>query len=157
MFGLDADKIDVVVHRESIIHSMVEYIDNSVIAQMSVPDMRLCVQYALTSPRRTEAVIPPLDLVKIGKLTFAEPDGETFPLLPLAKKMLAVGGAAPAVLNAANEIAVDAFLKQRIPLLSLFDIVLRVTADMPHAAQARTLTEIIDMDREARERALAMI
>ena len=106
---------------------------------------------------RTEAVIPPLDLVKIGKLTFAEPDGETFPLLPLAKKMLAVGGAAPAVLNAANEIAVDAFLKQRIPLLSLFDIVLRVTADMPHAAQARTLTEIIDMDREARERALAMI
>ena len=157
LFGLDADKIDVVVHRESIIHSMVEYIDNSVIAQMSVPDMRLCVQYALTSPRRTEAVIPPLDLVKIGKLTFAEPDGETFPLLPLAKKMLAVGGAAPAVLNAANEIAVDAFLKQRIPLLSLFDIVLRVTADMPHAAQARTLTEIIDMDREARERALAMI
>ena len=157
LFGLDADKIDVVVHRESIIHSMVEYIDNSVIAQMSVPDMRLCVQYALTSPQRTEAVIPPLDLVRIGRLTFAEPDGETFPLLPLAKRMLAVGGGAPAVLNAANEIAVDAFLKERISLLSLFDIVLRVTADMPHAAQAHTLDEIIAMDREARERALALI
>jgi len=157
LFGLDASKIDVVVHRESIIHSMVEYIDNSVIAQMSVPDMRLCVQYALTSPRRTAAVIPPLDLVKAGKLTFAEPDGETFPLLPLAKRMLALGGGAPAALNAANEVAVAAFLQHRISLLSLFDVVLRVTEDMPHAAKAVSLQEILDADREARERALALI
>ncbi|MBQ8339994.1 MAG: 1-deoxy-D-xylulose-5-phosphate reductoisomerase [Clostridia bacterium] len=157
LFDLEASKIDVVVHRESIIHSMVEYIDNSVIAQMSVPDMRLCVQYALTSPRRTAAVIPSLDLVKVSKLTFAEPDGETFPLLPQAKRMLALGGAAPAALNAANEIAVDAFLKHRISLLSLFDIVLRVTEDMPHAARAHTLSQILDIDREARERALALI
>lgn len=157
LFGLNASQIDVVVHRESIIHSMVEYIDNSVIAQMSVPDMRLCVQYALTSPHRTAAVIPPLDLVKVGKLTFAEPDGETFPLLPQAKRMLALGGAAPAALNAANEIAVDAFLKHRISLLSLFDIVLRVTDDMPHAASAHALPEILEIDREARERALALI
>ncbi|MBP3396631.1 MAG: 1-deoxy-D-xylulose-5-phosphate reductoisomerase [Clostridia bacterium] len=157
LFDLEASKIDVVVHRESIIHSMVEYIDNSVIAQMSVPDMRLCVQYALTSPRRTAAVIPSLDLVKVSKLTFAEPDGETFPLLPQAKRMLALGGAAPAALNAANEIAVDAFLKHRISLLSLFDIVLRVTEDMPHAACAHTLSQILDIDREARERALALI
>ena len=102
LFGVDADRVDVVVHRESIIHSMVEYIDNSVIAQMSVPDMRLCVQYALTAPHRTPAVIPPLDLVSVGKLTFAAPDEQAFPLLAAARNALRLGGAVPAVLNAAN-------------------------------------------------------
>jgi len=157
LFGVPADKIDVVVHRESIIHSMVEYIDNSVIAQMSVPDMRLCVQYALTAPHRTEAVIPPLDLLQVGKLSFAAPDTETFPLLSLAKRAFSLGGAMSAALNAANEIAVAAFLARRISFLKLSDIVLRVTEDMPHAARAHTLCEILDIDREARERALALI
>ncbi|MBR2312520.1 MAG: 1-deoxy-D-xylulose-5-phosphate reductoisomerase [Clostridia bacterium] len=157
LFGVPADKIDVVVHRESIIHSMVEYIDNSVIAQMSVPDMRLCVQYALTAPHRTEAVIPPLDLLQVGKLSFAAPDTETFPLLSLAKRAFSLGGATPAALNAANEIAVAAFLSRRISFLKLSDIVLRVTEDMPHAAGAHTLCEILDIDREARERAQALI
>lgn len=157
LFGVPADKIDVVVHRESIIHSMVEYIDNSVIAQMSVPDMRLCVQYALTAPHRTEAVIPQLDLLQVGKLTFASPDTETFPLLSLAKKAFSLGGGTPAALNAANEIAVAAFLSRRISFLKLSDTVLRVTEDMPHAAGAHTLSEIFDIDREARERALALI
>ena len=157
LFGVPADKIDVVVHRESIIHSMVEYIDNSIIAQMSVPDMRLCVQYALTAPHRTEAVIPPLDLLQVGKLSFAAPDTETFPLLSLAKRAFSLGGATPAALNAANEIAVAAFLSRRISFLKLSDIVLRVTEDMPHAAGAHTLCEILDIDREARERALALI
>lgn len=157
LFGVPADKIDVVVHRESIIHSMVEYIDNSIIAQMSVPDMRLCVQYALTAPHRTEAVIPPLDLLQVGKLSFAAPDTETFPLLLLAKRAFSLGGATPAALNAANEIAVAAFLSRRISFLKLSDIVLRVTEDMPHAAGAHTLCEILDIDREARERALALI
>lgn len=157
LFEVAADRIDVVVHRESIIHSMVEYIDNSVIAQMSVPDMRLCVQYALTAPRRTEAVIPTLDLLKVGKLTFAAPDEETFPLLSLAKKALARGGATPAALNAANEVAVAAFLARKISFLSLSDTVLRVVGDMPHAAAAKSLSEIIDIDREARERAMALI
>ena len=157
LFGVPAEKIDVVVHRESIIHSMVEYIDNSVIAQMSVPDMRLCVQYALTAPHRTEAVIPQLDLLKVGKLTFADPDTETFPLLSLAKKAFSLGGGMPAALNAANEVAVAAFLARRISFLSISDLVLRVTSDMPHAAGAHTLSEILDIDREARERANTLL
>lgn len=157
LFGVGADRIDVVVHRESIIHSMVEYIDNSVIAQMSVPDMRLCVQYALTAPRRTPAVIPPLDLCKIGKLTFFEPDDETFPLLGAARRALTVGGAMPAALNAANEIAVAAFLDRRISLLQIFDTVLHVVDDMANARHAHTLSEILDVDREARERAAAIL
>ena len=157
LFGVPAEKIDVVVHRESIIHSMVEYIDNSIIAQMSVPDMRLCVQYALTAPHRTEAVIPQLDLLKVGKLTFADPDTETFPLLSLAKKAFSLGGGMPAALNAANEVAVAAFLARRVSFLSISDLVLRVTSDMPHAARAHTLSEILDIDREARERANTLL
>ena len=157
LFDIPVDRIRVVIHRESIIHSMVEYIDNSVIAQMSVPDMRLCVQYALTAPKRAKAVIPPLDLVSLGKLTFAEPDGETFPLLPLAGRAYALGGAVPAALNAANEVAVGAFLSHRIPMLRLIETVTRTVEDMPHAANARKLGEILDIDREARERALAYL
>ena len=157
LFGVRAEQIEVVVHRESIIHSMVEYIDNSVIAQMSVPDMRLCVQYALTAPHRTEAVIPPLDLFKVRALTFAEPDGEAFPLLPLAKRAFAAGGAVPAVLNAANEVAVAAFLQRKISFVSLMETVQRVVEDMPHAAGAVALSEILDADCEARERAHCLI
>ncbi len=157
LFGVAADRIDVVVHRESIIHSMVEYIDNSVMAQMSVPDMRLCVQYALTAPVRTPAVIPPLDLVSIGKLSFFAPDEEAFPLLRAAREALAAGGAAPAALNAANEVAVGAFLQRRISLLQIFDTVLGVMGDMSRARSAHTLSEILDVDREARERAAARL
>ena len=157
LFGVPADRIDVLVHRESMIHSMVEYIDNSVIAQMSVPDMRLCVQYALSAPRRNKAVIPPLDLAAVGKLTFAKPDEETFVLLPLARRALQRGGAATAVVNAANEVAVAAFLSEKISLLRIFDIVTRVSDDMPHAEKAVTLPQILDMDKEARERAAALL
>lgn len=157
LFGVNTDQIDVVVHRESIIHSMVEYIDNSVIAQMSVPDMRLCVQYALTAPHRTQAVIEPLDLLRLGKLTFAAPDEQAFPLLALAKRVHRAGGALGAALNAANEIAVAAFLKERISLLGLFDTVIRVVDEMSHATSATTLPEILAIDREARERAAALI
>ncbi|MBQ2757049.1 MAG: 1-deoxy-D-xylulose-5-phosphate reductoisomerase [Clostridia bacterium] len=157
LFGVSQDKIDVVVHRESIIHSMVEYIDNSIIAQMSVPDMRLCVQYALTAPQRTEAVIPPLDLLKVGQLTFAAPDEQTFPLLALAKRALTLGGAVPAVLNAANEVAVAAFLARKIPFLAVSDTVVRVVEDMTHVQHRHTLSEILQSDREARERAAAYI
>ncbi|MBE6691176.1 MAG: 1-deoxy-D-xylulose-5-phosphate reductoisomerase [Ruminococcaceae bacterium] len=157
LFGVGADRIDVVVHRESIIHSMVEYIDNSIMAQMSVPDMRLCVQYALTSPARTPAVIPPLDLLSVGKLSFYAPDEETFPLLAAARRALALGGAAPAALNAANEVAVGAFLERRISLLRIFEIVLEVTQALSHAKEAHTLSEILDIDRAARELALTRI
>jgi 1-deoxy-D-xylulose-5-phosphate reductoisomerase len=93
----------------------------------------------------------------VGKLSFAAPDEETFPLLRAAKAALAAGGAAPAALNAANEVAVGAFLARKISMLQLFDIVLGTVGDMPHASSAHTLSEIIDVDREARERAAARL
>ncbi len=157
LFGVPADRVEVVVHRESIIHSMVEYIDNSVIAQMSVPDMRLPVQYALTAPTRTEAVIAPLDLLKVGKLTFAAPDEETFPLLAAARRAYLAGGAMGAVLNAANEVAVAAFLAERLSFLGISDTVLRVLDEMSYAANAHTLDEILAFDRGARLRAEELI
>lgn len=157
LFGVPVADVDVVIHRESVIHSMVEFVDNSIIAQMSVPDMRLCVQYALTAPSRTEAVIDQLDLVKVGKLTFLEPDTENFPLLALARDTYTMGGACPAVLNAANEEAVAAFLAGKITLPALFDVVTRVCADLAHAKNQKTLVEILQFDEEARERARILL
>lgn len=150
LFGVPADRIRVLVHRESIIHSMVEYIDNSVIAQLSKPDMRLCAQYAMTYPDRTAAVIDELDLFEIGKLTFAEPDGKTFPLLPCAIDCIGKGGALPAVLNAANEVAVSAFLKGKIPFFQISESVCETVAEMANAADVHTLEGILDCDRQAR-------
>ncbi len=152
LFGVPAEKITVVVHRESIIHSMVEYIDNSVIAQLSVPDMRLCAQYALTYPERTEAVIDPLDLFEVGKLTFARPDGETFRLLPCALDCIGKGGALPAVLNAANEVAVAEFLKGRIPFYAITESVCETVGEMQEASSVHDLDGILRCDREARDR-----
>lgn len=150
LFGVPADRICVVVHRESIIHSMVEYIDNSVIAQLSVPDMRLCAQYALTYPCRSEAVIEPLNLFEVGKLTFAQPDGETFPLLPCAVRCIQKGGALPAVLNAANEVAVAAFLAGKIPFYTIGESVCETVERLSQAASSHDLEEILAWDREAR-------
>ena len=153
LFGVSADRIKVVVHRESIIHSMVEYIDNSVIAQMSVPDMRLCAQYAVTYPERDSAIIDELDLFSVSKLTFAEPDTETFALLGYAIDCIGKGGALPSVLNAANEVAVAKFLKGDIGFYDITEGVCRVVDDMQSAADIHTLDGIIGADREARERA----
>ena len=151
LFDVPADRVQVVVHRESIIHSMVEYIDNSVIAQLSVPDMRLCAQYAMTYPERAEAVIPTLDLFEVGKLTFAKPDMENFSLLTCAMKCIAAGGALPAVLNAANEVAVAAFLKEKISFCQIADSVCETVEDLSEASQAHDLEEILGYDRRARE------
>ena len=132
-------------------HSAVEYTDNSVIAQMSVPDMRLCVQYALTHPERTKSVIPELDLTKIGTLSFAKPDTETFPLLPLAIHAIETGGALPAVLNAANEIAVAAFLKEKLSFTGIFDLVGETVSVLETEAKAQdSLDGIFAMDEKAR-------
>lgn len=150
LFGVPAEAVKVVVHRESIIHSMVEYIDNSVIAQLSVPDMRLCAQYALTYPERTEAVIEELDLFKLSRLTFAEPDTETFALLACAVDCIKKGGALPAVLNAANEVAVAEFLKGKIGFYSITESVCSTVASMEYAKDVHTLDGIIECDREAR-------
>ncbi len=123
LFGVRPEQIEVVVHRESIIHSAVEYIDSAVIAQMGIPDMRLCVQYALTYPHRREGALRRLSLADVGKMTFASPDMETFPLLPLAFSAISSGGAVPAVLNAANEVAVEAFLNEQLSFTGIFDVV----------------------------------
>lgn len=151
LFGVPSDKIQVVVHRESIIHSMVEYIDNSVIAQLSVPDMRLCAQYAVTYPDRTDAAIDELDLFKIGKLTFAEPDTKTFPLLQCAIDCIGKGGALPAVLNAANEVAVAEFLKGKIPFYTIGETVCATVSEMEYAKDVHDLEGIIACDRAARK------
>jgi 1-deoxy-D-xylulose-5-phosphate reductoisomerase len=134
-------------------HSAVEYIDNSIIAQMSTPDMRLCVQYALTHPVRTEAVIPPCDLTKIGKLTFQKPDTETFVLLKLALESIAEGGAVPAVLNAANEVAVDAFLHKKLSFTGIMDLVTNTVMALPDARNISCVEDIFDFDRAARAKA----
>lgn len=123
LFPVEKDQIDVVVHPQSVIHSMVSYSDGSVLAQMASPDMRTPIAYALGWPDRIHAPVARLDLVQIGQLTFEAPDFGRFPALRLAKEALAMGGGAPAVLNAANEIAVEAFLKGKIGFLDIARIV----------------------------------
>ena len=150
LFGIPQQNIDVVVHRESIIHSMVEYIDYSMMAQLAVPDMRHCIQHALTYPVRETGVIKPLSLTDVGRLTFAAPDEDTFVLLRLARKCMSDGGAMPAVLNAANEIAVAAFLKDSIGFCDIFDAVQHTVSALSSGASAHTLDEILDYDKQAR-------
>ncbi|MBQ8207856.1 MAG: 1-deoxy-D-xylulose-5-phosphate reductoisomerase [Clostridia bacterium] len=157
LFGVSSDKIDVVVQRESIIHSMVEYIDNSIIAQLSVPDMRLCVQYALSAPMRNVAVINELDFAKLSQITFGKPDMETFVLLRLALDCMKAGGAMGAVLNAANEIAVSAFLSEKIGFTDIFDCVTEAVTSLSYKKNIHDLEGILLADREAREKALAYV
>lgn len=152
LFGVPEDKIDVIIHRESIVHSMVEFVDKSVIAQLSLPDMRHCVQYALTYPFRDSdaGMDEGLDLGLIGKLTFSRPDEDTFILLGLAKQALKAGGAMPCVMNAANEVAVAAFLDRKIGFCDIFETVCRVYEEMKYAKNNVTLESIIESDKEAR-------
>ena len=129
LFDVNPEQIDVIVHRESIIHSMVEYKDNMIIAQLGAPDMRSCIQYALTAPERIDGISESLDFAKIAKMSFFEPDTDTFPLLALAKKVLDMGGCYGAALNGANEAAVALFLDGRIALPKLFEIVHHATLE----------------------------
>ena len=130
---------------------MVEYIDNSVIAQMSAPDMRFCIQYALSYPDRIEAVSPALDLTKVGTFTFGKPDTDTFSLLKLAFRAAEKGGAVPAVLNASNEVAVEKFLKGHISFPRIIEIVTDVVNKMSYAKDLHALDDIIRADKEARK------
>lgn len=123
LFGMPYDKIDVVIHRESIIHSMVEYIDSSVLAQLATPDMRLPIQAALAYPEKGESLAKQLDLTKIGKLTFFEPDFDTYKALHLGYHAGKIGGTMPTVFNAANEVAVQLFLEGKIPFLQIIELV----------------------------------
>ena len=149
LFGMSADKIDVVVHRESIIHSMVEYNDNMIIAQLGAPDMRSCIQYALTYPARCESLAEPLDFTKLGSLSFFAPDTEVFPLLGLAKKVLSLGGSYGAALNGANEEAVRLFLEEKISLPRLFELVESVALSVGNGGDV-SLDAVFDADMRAR-------
>ena len=155
LFGLPIERVEVTVHRESIIHSMVEYIDSAVIAQLSRPDMRLCVQYALTYPERVAGPVPSLDFTALSGLHFAPPDLDNFPLLPLAYRAFRAGGVAPAMMNGADEEAVALFLKGKLTFPQLFDTVIAVTEDAPRISEP-TLADIEEADAEARRRVRAL-
>ena len=150
LYRMPPEKISIVVHRESIIHSMVEYCDNAVLAQMGTPDMRLPIQYALTWPARTQAVAKPLDLLTCPPLTFHAPDYEAFPCLSLALEAAKIGGTATAVLNGANEAAVGLFLEGKIPFGDIAKRVEWALAGVP-VVQSPTLEEVLAADRAARE------
>ena len=149
LYRMPPEKIAIVVHRESIIHSMVEYCDNAVLAQMGVPDMRLPIQYALTWPARTQAVAKPLDLLTCPPLTFHAPDYDAFPCLSLALEAAKTGGTATAVLNGANEAAVGLFLAGKIPFGDIAKRVERALAGVP-VVQAPTLEDVLAADMAAR-------
>lgn len=150
LFGISPDKIEVVIHRESVLHSAVEYVDNSIIGEFSLPDMRMCVQYAIDYPDRFEGKGQPLDLFSLGKMTFARPDTDTFPLINMAKRAFFEGGACPAVLNAADEVAVSAFIDGKIRFADIPRIVISTYEMMGGARYAHSLEEIIASDKEAR-------
>lgn len=149
LFSVPATKIDIVIHRESIIHSMVEYIDNTVMAQLGSHDMRLPIQYALTYPERAEAAGERLDLVGLGRLSFFSPDYETFPLLGLARRMAEAGGNMPCVMNAANEEAVGLFLSGRIRFSEIPELVMRVCEETARIEKP-SLSDIIEENMRAR-------
>ncbi len=151
LFNVDIDNIKVVVQRESIIHSMVEFNDKSVIAQMSVPSMKHPIQYAFTSPNRLSSPDKEVDFAKLAKLTFAEPDEKTFRCLALAKTAGREGGIMPTVMNAANEAAVSRFLNDEIGFLDIADIVERAMSDFNNIKNP-SLDDIIAADAEVRQR-----
>ena len=150
LFGVEHDQIDVVVHPQSIIHSMVQFIDSSVIAQLGCPDMRLPIQYALSYPDRIECDFERLDLAKIATLTFEEPDMDTFPCLKLAYDTLKMGGTYSAVLNSANEVLVNEFLKDKI---GFYDIpyYIEKTLEAHNSISEPTLEDILEIDKWTRE------
>ncbi|MBS1188722.1 MAG: 1-deoxy-D-xylulose 5-phosphate reductoisomerase [Rhodocyclaceae bacterium] len=156
LFGVPPEKIQVVVHPQSVIHSMVEYVDGSVLAQLGNPDMRTPIAHALAYPERIEAGVEPLDLFKIGRFDFQAPDFERFPCLQLAYDALAAGGTAPAILNAANEVAVESFLDRRLPFLGIPRLIAATLDAVPVKAEG-SLDDVLAADAEARRLAGRMV
>jgi 1-deoxy-D-xylulose-5-phosphate reductoisomerase len=152
LFGFDADRISVVVHPQSVVHSMVEMVDGSVIAQMGVTDMRHAIQYALTFPDRKENCIPSMNFAELGQLNFEEPDNERFPCLALAYRAIEAGGTMPAVLNAANEVAVRSFLEGAIRLSDIYRINKQVM-DSYDPLPASDIETVLDADQWGRDAA----
>lgn len=155
LYQMPPEKISIVVHRESIIHSLVEYCDNAMIAQMGTPDMRLPIQYALTWPERVAGPATPLDLCSCGPLTFAQPDTETFQCLALALEAAKTGGTAGAILNGANEAAVALFLEGKIGFLDIADRVRRAMEQVKVIADP-SMTQVLEADAAAREAVLSV-
>jgi 1-deoxy-D-xylulose-5-phosphate reductoisomerase len=152
LFDVPAERIEVLIHPQSIVHSLVEYVDGSVIAQLSNPDMRVPIAHALAYPERTASGARPLDLAAMRELSFERPDHERFPCLGLAYEALRAGGTAPAVLNAANEIAVEAFLAGRIAFSAIAGVI-EDTLSCIATTQADSLAEVLEADSVARRRA----
>jgi len=149
LFQLPPEQLEIVVHPQSIVHGLVVYKDGSVLAQLGSPDMRTPIAYTLAWPERMSAPVPPLDLARIAKLTFEAPDEERFPALRLARASLRQGGAAPIILNAANETAVRAFLEREIGFLDIARLVERTLEVLPHA-EVGSLADVHAYDGEAR-------
>ncbi len=152
LFGFPSEAIDVVVHPESRVHALVEYVDGTLMAQLSVNDMRFPILYALAYPERLASPFGTLDLVAVGSLHFEPPDEHRFPSLALARQALQAGGTAPAALNAANEVAVELFLAGRLPFLGIAELVRKVLEEEP-AAPLASLEEALAADQRARARA----
>ena len=150
LYRMPPEKISVVIHRESIIHSLVEYCDNAVLAQLGAPDMRLPIQYALTWPRRIPGPSQPLDLLQCPPLTFAAPDFEAFPCLAIAIETAKQGGVAPAVLNGANEVAVSRYLQGEIGFYDIPHLVQKALEEVGNTAFPAGVEDILKADQEAR-------
>lgn len=149
LFGVVAHRIDVTVHRQSIVHSMVEFVDSSVLAQMGNPNMKHCIAFALTYPERQPSLCTPLDFTRSFSLTFDRPDEDTFTLLPLARRAVTLGGNAPAIMNSANEEAVALFLKEKIKFTDIFTLVEGAVDSLPHCDTV-TLDSLEEDDLKAR-------
>ena len=156
LFGLPPDAIEVLIHPESIVHSLVEYDDGSVLAQLGNPDMRTPIAHALAWPERVSAGVAALDLAQVGALTFQAPDRERFPCLALARAALAAGGTAPATLNAANEVAVAAFLERGVGFLDIAGVCSDALSALPARAMAN-LEDALEADRESRALARELV
>jgi 1-deoxy-D-xylulose-5-phosphate reductoisomerase len=150
LFGLPAESISVVIHRQSVVHSMVELADGSVLAQLGCPDMRIPIQYALTYPKRLPCTAPALDILKAGPLTFSKPDTDAFPCLGLAYEALRRGGGAAVAMNAANEVAVDKFIRGSIPFNDIPKMVEKGMNLSPSNMDAGNLEDIMALDAEIR-------
>ena len=156
LFGLAGERIDVLVHPQSIVHGMVHYADGSVLAQLGSPDMRIPIAHTLAWPQRIATHSPRLDLAQAGRLDFAAPDDRRFPALPLARAAVQAGRGAPAVLSAANEVAVEAFLERRLGFLQIVQTVARVL-DQLGAPAVNSLDELLQIDAEARRNATTLV
>ncbi|MBA3898540.1 MAG: 1-deoxy-D-xylulose-5-phosphate reductoisomerase, partial [Sphingomonadaceae bacterium] len=156
LFAVESARLAILVHPQSIVHSMVDYVDGSTLAQLGAPDMRVPIASTLAWPERMATRAAPLDLVTAGRLDFAEPDLEQFPALGLARAALEAGGARPAVLNAANEAAVAAFLERRIGFLDIARVV-EAVLDGYDPAAPRSIEDVLDVDGQARRKAAELM